>query len=138
MTATIVPFAKKTSSNLKKKFQNAEDGTNLNPPTHDDLKGFINTLTFLSLQSDTGSASVDIIADELNIHVQHHDQNNFIDNKGVLSATCFEVMAGIEYTPTNINKMVDSLLVAFERLKIDNYEEEIVLILDESDGTPTE
>lgn len=140
MTATIVQFGKKTPAKIQKKVKAAEDGLDLDPPTTEDLKGFINTLNFLSLQSATGSASVDIMDDELNIKIQHHDRSDFNDDGDIISATSFEIMAGIEFLPQDHKKTIASLLIAFERLDFDNYEQidvEATFAEDEDDGTPT-
>jgi hypothetical protein len=142
MTATIVPFSKKSPAKIKKTL-GAEDGVELDPPTPDDLKGFINTLTFLALQSNSQSVTIDVLGDELNVKIQHHDYDDFIEDKGVVSATMFEIMAGIDFNPGNVKKMSEDLLVAFERLKFENYEEEVVMVVvdsieddNETDGNP--
>ena len=137
MTATIVPFGKKTPAKIQKSIKAAEDGLELTPPSRDDLKGFINTLNFLALQSMAKSATVDVMDGELNVKIQHHERADFVDADGVMSATMFEVMAGVDFTPENPNKMIDHLLIAFDRLNLDNYEDfevEGTLILEDEDN----
>ena len=140
MSADIVPFAKKTLQKIVKTIRAAEDGVELDLPTPDDLNGFLNTLNFLAQQSACRSVSVELMGDDLNMKILHHDHDEFSDAGGVISATTYEIMAGVQFIPEDYKKTIEYLLIAFERLEFENYETDVIVELaaDEDNGTPTE
>lgn len=126
MTATIVPFTKKSAP--RSKFKSAEEGIELDPPSDEDLKGFINTLKFLALQSVSNTVSVDVTGDELNLKIEHHNHDQINDANGVISVTVFDILAGTEFVPQDQKKMIDQLRIAFDRLRLEEYEEEVQVV----------
>lgn len=128
MSATIVPFRSKQVP--KKKYTGAESGVVLEPPTPEDLKGFINTLNFLALQSATNTVTIDIMADALDISIRHFNDDTAEDDNEVYSISALEFVAGCPYTPKDQKKMTENLLEMFNKLHIDNHESK-------EDDTPT-
>ncbi len=102
------------------------------------------------LQSVSNSITIDVFDDELNFKIQYSDPDDINDTGGVISGTTIEFMAGIDFIPQDQKKMMDQLMIAFERLQLEEYEDETMrslqalgdlisaLVVDEeSDGTPT-
>lgn len=123
MTGKVVPFGNRNKIPTVKKVRAAGDGEELEMPSAEDLSGFINVMNYLALQSATNCVEINLLVDELNIEIKHHD--DLFESNGVTAASIFAIMANVPYDAEDMDKKqtIAHLLAAFDRLDIDKYDD---------------